>query len=134
MHFWLQWGRGEAFVRFPSAIVGAFSILLILLLGRNLLSRPAAWLAALLLAVSPTHVWYSQEARMYALLAMWALFSAYSWVKLLKGNGRFYWLGYVLTTTLGLYTQYTMGLLILAQNILSLRAGLAFPLPDSSFP
>jgi len=42
------------------------------------LPRPSSWFAAaLLLAVSPLHVWYSQELRMYSLLTFLGLLSSF---------------------------------------------------------
>jgi 4-amino-4-deoxy-L-arabinose transferase-like glycosyltransferase len=65
-------GDSEIALRMPSAVVGVLSIPLMYSVARQWLGRTAL-LAALLLAVSPLHVWYSQEARPYALLIFLAL-------------------------------------------------------------
>ena len=62
-------GETELALRLPSAILGTLNILAVYWLGRLAAGRPAGLLAALLLAFSPYHLWYSDEARMYALLA-----------------------------------------------------------------
>jgi 4-amino-4-deoxy-L-arabinose transferase-like glycosyltransferase len=71
---WLALAGGSEFaLRFPSAVAGVLSVALVLQAGRRWLGVSAGWWAALLLALNPFHVWYSQEARMYALLGLLAL-------------------------------------------------------------
>jgi len=81
-------GHSEAWLRWPSALAGALAVPLTWLLAREAmrpLDRPdgqeqawAALLAAGLVAFAPLHVWYSQEARPYALLATLALLLAWA--------------------------------------------------------
>ena len=72
-------GDGEWSLRLPSAILGTANILAIYWLGSMTGGRIAGLLAAAFLALSGFHVWYSQEARMYALLSLAAtLFAASS--------------------------------------------------------
>jgi uncharacterized membrane protein len=61
-------GNGEAAVRFLSALVGTAGIVVFHRVAAGFLERNAARAATLLLALSPFHLWYSQEARNYALL------------------------------------------------------------------
>ena len=70
LHAWLGLGDGAGTVRALSALCGTLNIPIIFLLGRRLAGLRAGLLAALLLAVSPFHVHFAQEARMYALLAL----------------------------------------------------------------
>lgn len=78
----LRLGDGEAVLRLPSVIFGAACIPLLYVVARYWVRDSVAALAAVLLAASPFHVWYSQEARAYALLlflaltALWGLQSA----------------------------------------------------------
>jgi mannosyltransferase len=65
-------GDGEIALRLPSALAGVLSVPLLYSVATNWLGRSGI-LATLLLAVSPLHVWYSQEARPYALLIFLAL-------------------------------------------------------------
>lgn len=77
-------GIGEIFVRIPSVIFGLLSVYLIYLLGRKVHSKYLGLLAALLLAVNPLHIYYSQEARMYALATLAVTINFYLWIKILK--------------------------------------------------
>ncbi|HZD87332.1 MAG TPA: glycosyltransferase family 39 protein [Gaiellaceae bacterium] len=61
-------GSGEAGLRSLSALVGTATIPVAYLAARSFAGRRAGLLAALFVAVSPILVWYSQEARSYALL------------------------------------------------------------------
>ncbi|HEY3054278.1 MAG TPA: glycosyltransferase family 39 protein [Thermoanaerobaculia bacterium] len=57
--------------RLPSVIAGVGTVAAVMLLGRFWLSTSAGLAAGLLMAVAPTHVWYSQEVRPYALGLFW---------------------------------------------------------------
>jgi len=68
-------GFGEVGVRSLSALAGTATIPVAYAAGAALISRRTGLIAAALVAVNPFLVWYSQEARAYALFA---LFSAVS--------------------------------------------------------
>ncbi len=70
LSWWLQWfGAGEFGARFLSVLCGVGSIAALYAWGRELhLPRRACLIAIFLLAISPHAIWYSQQARMYALL------------------------------------------------------------------
>jgi 4-amino-4-deoxy-L-arabinose transferase-like glycosyltransferase len=63
-------GEGEAALRSLSAIAGTAVVPLAWAAGRRVGPPGAGLAAALLVAVNPMLVWYSQEARAYALLAL----------------------------------------------------------------
>src|SRR5205085_11350120 len=62
-------GTGEAGLRSLSALAGVGVVPVLYFAGRELGSRRAGILAALLGALSPFLIWYSQEARAYMLFA-----------------------------------------------------------------
>ena len=76
---WREWS-----LRFPSAFFGVLTVPLLAVLAKRLIRRSSAgWLAALLAAVHPLLLYYSQEARMYASSPRWACCSAivcYGWL------------------------------------------------------
>lgn len=61
-------GASEWNARFMPAVIGVITIPLLYLLLRRCIARPAALAAAALLAVSPWHLYWSQNARFYSLL------------------------------------------------------------------
>jgi mannosyltransferase len=103
---WLHaFGSGEASVRLLSAFLGTLYFPAVYLLGRRLLSRRAALLVLLLTAINPFLVWYSQEARMYALVATLSVWSVYCFVRALSTPRWSWWAAYVLLTVMSLYTH-----------------------------
>ncbi len=75
-------------LRLPSAIAGAAASPLLFLLADRWLGRRAAWLAGLLAAFCPFHVWHSQDARMYAMLATLNVACMLTFDRLLGGPSR----------------------------------------------
>jgi hypothetical protein len=63
-------GHGEVGLRSLSALAGTATVPLIYLSGRRLAGQLAGVVAGGLAAVSPFLIWYSQEARAYALVAL----------------------------------------------------------------
>ena len=64
-------GAGPVALRLLSAVIGTLAIPAVYLAGRRLFgSRRTALLAAALLAINPLHIYYSQEVRMYGLVAL----------------------------------------------------------------
>ena len=68
---WTQaFGTGEAGLRLLSAIAGVATVPVVYVVGRILASRRIGLVAAAIVATSPYLVFYSQEARSYALFAL----------------------------------------------------------------
>lgn len=89
LHVWSRWfGSGEAALRSLSALFGAATVPLLYWAVRPRLASPQALLAAGLLAVSPFHLWYSQEIRNYALLIFFVVLSSGAYLRLPHAGGR----------------------------------------------
>ena len=69
-------------------IFGCVTIVLVFFAGRNLLGKRMGLFGALLIAISPFHIWYSQEARPYALLIMVSLLAVLMMQHLMKNESR----------------------------------------------
>jgi mannosyltransferase len=70
---WLDvrlFGDGEIALRAPSALAGIATVGVAWAIGRELGGRTCALVTASFVAVNPLFVWYSQEARVYALFAL----------------------------------------------------------------
>jgi len=116
LHFWLRLGGSEFAVRALSVLIGLSSIIAIYALAWHLFSKRVALLSAFLLAISPLHIWYSQEARMYILVAALGLYSALFMLLALREGKRWQWLAYVLTTALVMNAHYFAIFLVPFQN------------------
>ena len=91
LHFMILLGGSEWMLRAPSAIAGVISLVLFYALVAEFFDRKTGLLAALLLAISPFHVWYSQEARMYAIECMFMLAASLFAVRGLRKNRWWDW-------------------------------------------
>ncbi len=83
LHFWVVLGDDAAAVRALSALFGTLTIPVVYLLGCRLADDKMGLLAALILAVSPFHVRFAQETRMYTLLALNVSLALYALARLL---------------------------------------------------
>lgn len=110
-------GTSEASVRFLSAIFGIATIGVVYLVATRLYDRWIGLLSAGFLAFSPFHIYYSQEARMYTLLALLATLSFYWLVRVAENNSRYNVVGYLLTTILLAYTHVFSLFILLAQSL-----------------
>ncbi|HEY5977805.1 MAG TPA: glycosyltransferase family 39 protein [Solirubrobacterales bacterium] len=81
-------GTGEYGLRSLSAIAGVATVPVAYLFGRALRGRRAGIAAAALVAVNPMMLWYSQEARAYALLVLLCTASAVYFVRALDEGRR----------------------------------------------
>lgn len=99
-------GTGEAGLRSLSALFGIATIPVVYLIGRQLASVRAGLIGAAIVAVNPMLIWYSQEARSYALLVFFGAVALYFFVRALEtrdGHDLAYW---ALATAMALNSHY----------------------------
>jgi mannosyltransferase len=100
-------------LRLPAFAFGVASVPLIYHFAAELAGRTEAWLSAALLTVLYHHVWFSQNARGYSMLAFFAMLSTWLLIRALEGdNSNSSRFGYALATALGLYSHLTMAFLV----------------------
>ncbi|QQG47103.1 MAG: glycosyltransferase family 39 protein [Candidatus Woesebacteria bacterium] len=89
LRFWVNLlGSNEISARSLSIIFALLTIYVIFLIGKAVFNKKAGMIAALLLATSPLHIYYSQEARMYTMSTFLASLSVYFFTKIAKEKGR----------------------------------------------
>lgn len=87
LHFWVRlFGTSEFAVRSLSAVIGILLVCLTFLLGHRLFDSWVGLVAAFLSAISPFQVYYSQEARMYILLAALSALSIYFLLRFMEAE------------------------------------------------
>ena len=112
-------GDDESALRFPSAMSGVLSVLVIFLLGVRLYSYKEGLIASAMLSVLWCPIYFSQEGRAYSMLLLFTLLATYFWVTMLmrlneeKKISIYLRSGYVLTAILASYLHY-FGLFLIA--------------------
>ncbi len=76
-----------------------------------------AWVGVALIAVSPIHVLYAQEAREYSLWTVAILLSSAALLRAMRWNTKLSWITYAATVALGLYSHLFFTLVAIAQGI-----------------
>jgi len=129
LYYLLAWtwealfGSAEIGLRSLSALLGTAAVPVAYLVGAQLVSRRAGLMAAALVAVNPLLVWYSQEARAYALLVLLAGLSLLFFARA-KDEGRprdLAW--WAATSALALATHYFAVFLVVPEAIWLLARG-----------
>ena len=128
LHFarWI-FGESEWALRLPSAIAGWLCIPAIYFLGKKLYSEREGIMAALLVTVLWPTIYYSQEARPYALLVLLSILASYFWWDLMQSLRyreeipRREAACYIVCAVLCAYTHY-FGLLLVALQAAALAA------------
>jgi mannosyltransferase len=114
LHFWMQLlGQSPVAVRLLSVLLGTATVFIAYLLAKRLYGTKVALAAALIVAVAPFHIYYSQEARMYALLGFAAMSMTYFFVRAWTEGGRASWIGFGICGALTLYA-HNLGIMFLA--------------------
>ena len=112
LYYALAWGwtqltgTGEVGLRSLSALAGVATVPVAYLLGAELRGRRTGVVAAALIAVNPMLLWYSQEARGYALLAFFTALAALYFVRALDGGRPRSFVAWGIASALALATHY----------------------------
>lgn len=121
LHYWIKlFGISETSLRLLPFIFHLLNIFFVYLLGNyvasklNIHRRSFAAAASLLTAVNPLLLYYGFEVRGYSLLAALSTASIYFFLRKRK-------LGYIVSSTLALYTHYYFVFLIFAQIVYLIR-------------
>ena len=85
VHFAFKiFGYSSLVLRLFSAVVGVAGVISMYFLGREIFNRKTGLYAAILIAFNYFHLFYSQEARMYALFFLCTTLSFYFFIRFLK--------------------------------------------------
>ena len=117
-------GRTEFALRYFSLLAGVVAVALAFVFARRLSNRLAAFLCALLFALSPYFIWYSQETKMYALVLALATLAVYALRRAVGKGGALWWATLVVATSLAVYCHILAALMIPVEMILALAWGL----------
>lgn len=125
-------GFSEIVLRLPSVLFGVATVWVVYKIAKLIFTSEVVLplIAALFLATAPFHIYYSQEARMYATTTFFVCLSMYFFMKLVLSaeigerrkklptpNSKLLTLSYILSTALLLYSDYYGFLVLLGQVI-----------------
>ncbi len=118
-HFWVRWfGSSVAVTRSLSALISLLAFPFIYWVCLELFeSSLVGWIAIALLAVSPFHVLYAQEARQYSLWTVMILLASATLLRAMRLKTNFSWSIYAATVALGFYTHFLFGLVVIGHGI-----------------
>jgi uncharacterized membrane protein len=113
-------GEAPWAVRLPAMLMGVAAIPMLYALGTTVVRQREALLAALLLAVSYHHVWFSQNARGYSAIALVAIVTMWALLRGVATGQRRYFVLYGIAAGLGAYTHLTVVFVVVGHALAAL--------------
>jgi hypothetical protein len=98
-------GTSDFAIRYPSAAWGVLLVVLLYSVGKTLVNKQVGILAALVGALSPFYIWFSQSARMHILVPLLGLLSVYLLWRILRGKPWPWHLAFIVTNAALLFTN-----------------------------
>jgi mannosyltransferase len=117
MNGWIRLGESEFILRYFSLAAGVLTVALIAQTGRLIGGWRVGLAAGLLLAISPFNIWYSQETRMYSLIALATLAATWFLLRIINDGGRREWIGYAIAMFIAVYSHYLAIFVLVAHYI-----------------
>lgn len=112
-----HWGEGLS-LRFLSVVMGMAALGVFYAIALHFLRRKEAIVAVMIMAVSPFHIWYAQEARAYTTSSFFSLVAIYCLLMAVKkGSGRWNFLFFCAGIVAVLASYYSIILLVLAGSV-----------------
>lgn len=105
-------------LRVISVVFSMLSLAVFYKLSRLIFDRQTSFYALLLMAFNPFHLWYAQEARVYAMSCFFSLLTIYVYWKALKTDQKIYWFYFPVISILAVYSSYYFFFLFLALGIM----------------
>jgi len=107
--------HAPVFIRAPSLVAGVLTIPAVYLLGLRTVGRRPALLAAGLCTFSPFMIYYSAEARAYALMMLLVTLSTLSLLRAIDTGRTRWWIACAVCAAGAFYTHYTSAFYLIAQ-------------------
>jgi len=100
------WGSSEFCMRMLSVIFGIGSLWLVYQFAKKIFCRKVGLLSMLIFAISPVHIWYSQEVRQYTMTTFFMLATLYFFYIAVERNKRYAWYLFTICSIVSVYTTY----------------------------
>jgi uncharacterized membrane protein len=115
--FWKFFGETEFILRLFPLLFGILSLVMTYRIGEYFFFKTAGIISALLVAVSPLHIWYSQEFTPYTALVFVSLLSVFLSLKIIRHDKNIYWIYLGITNVINVYL-HPIAFLILFMEVL----------------
>ncbi len=103
---WFALFPGDLAGRWLAVFLGLLSILVVWRLARNIAGPQVGFWAAVFVSMSPFHIWYSQESRVYGLFLLLAALSLLWFARAIESDTPRDWAVFMMCATAGLFTHY----------------------------
>ena len=118
LNVWMNlFGQSAVIVRLWSVILGLGTIGLVYLIATDLFSKRAGLASALIVAIAPFHVQYSQEVRMYSLLALLLMGATWCFLQARRSDSKRWWLAFGVLAGLAMHTQQLAAFYLVALGL-----------------
>lgn len=117
VHFWRVLGDDIVTLRLLSVVIGTLCVPALYWLGSKLMSKPVGVLAAMIVALAPSHIVHSQQARMYPLITLLIILAMLLFVSAWQRGGWYRWGWCGVLVAAGFYTHVYVPFSILAFNV-----------------
>ncbi len=108
-------GKEPLFFRLPSLFAGMLLLPLVIWWARRLAGWGAALATGVIAAASPFLIYYSAEARAYAVMMLFVTTSTWCLVRATETGRHVYWAGYAAASAGAMYSHYTAAFALFAQ-------------------
>ena len=119
-HFMLMLGKSEIILRFIPAVVGILTIPLLYVIGKEFFDKNVGIIAAAAWAVSPFMIYYSQEARAYAVMLFFISLAIIFYLRAFKNSTLTNWTLFGLFSAVAFWAHFYVFILIVALFIFPL--------------
>ncbi len=118
LHYWSKlFGEAEPLVRLLSVPAGVALVPVTYALGVRLLGARSAMVASVIVATSPTLIFYSREARMYIFATLFGFLALYLLIRAFEHGGVRAWAAYGLVSLAGAFFDYSALMGVIAGNV-----------------
>lgn len=115
---WMRiFGQSVALVRLYSVFAGLLTIAVVYRLAADMFTRRVGLVAAIIVALAPFHIQYSQEARMYALLTLILLLATWAYWRGWHTERRGWWIAFGVLAALAMYSQQLAAFYLVALGL-----------------
>lgn len=121
LHIWAKvFSFSDLSLRSFSAVCGVLTVIFSFFIGKTLKSNSVGFFVMGIFAVNSFLIYYSQEVRMYELLAMFSTLNLLCLAKIYKNNFERLWYAFWIISATGLILTYTIAILYVGVQILML--------------